>query len=243
MAMNDFIRFFRGMGGKLSSNVVAGHGQMNPQSITFLRQIEKDLRKKDDFSLPLAKLEVVVFDIETTGFFPEKGDRIISIGAVKMQGSEILPQEKFYSLIRLDSPLPPEISALTNIHNEELSNAPEAAEVLIDFFKFISSSILIAHHSKHEQNFMQKITSEITKTKFQHRIIDTSFLTRLFDPNTLSQPLEKVCLECGIEIKDRHNALGDALLTAEVWAHYLKKAEEIGYKTLGDVYEQLAKLR
>lgn len=243
MAVNDFIRFFRGMGGKLSSNLVAGHGQMTPQSITFLRQIEKDLRKKQDLAHPLNSLEVVVFDIETTGFSPEKGDKIISIGAIKMKGSMIIKEETFYSLIRTETPLSPEISALTKIDNEELQNAPEASEVLMMFFKFISSSILIAHHSKHEQSFMQKFTWDITKTKFQHRIIDTSFLTQLFDPSSLSQPLEKVCQNCGIEVENRHNALGDALMTAKVWSYYLKKAEQEGYKTLGEVYEQLAKLR
>ncbi|MBY0098918.1 exonuclease domain-containing protein [Mesobacillus maritimus] len=244
MGMNDFIQFFRGMGTKkIGSNVLAGHGHSNAQSISFLRQLEKEVRKKDDLSSPLNLLEVVVFDIETTGFFPEKGDEIISIGAVKMKGSEVLTQETYYSLIRSKKPVPPEITSLTNIHDDDLRSAPEIAEVLMSFLRFTSTRILIAHHSKHEQSFMQKATWEHTRTKFQHRIIDTSFLTRIFDPSSGSQPLEKICLDCGIEIKDRHNALGDALMTAELWGHYLKKAEAEGFTTLGEVYEYLAKIR
>ena len=243
MGMNDFMQFFRGMGGKIGSNVLAGvHGQTSPQNISFLRQLEKELRQKDDLSCPLDKLEVVVFDIETTGFSPEK-DKIISIGAVKMKGSELSTQHTFYSLIRSDLPLPPEISALTNIHNDELRVAPEASDVLIQFFKFISSRILIAHHSMHELNFMQKLTREISRTRFQHRIIDTSFLTRLFDTSTESRPLEKICLECGVEVQNRHNALGDALMTAEIWSYYIKQAQTAGFNTLQEVYEHLAKQR
>lgn len=244
MGMNDFIQFFRGMGTKkIGSNVLAGHRDSTAQSISFLRQLEKEVRQKDDLSFPLNQLEVVVFDIETTGFFPDRGDEIISIGAVKMKGSDILPQETFYSLIRSNNPIPHDITTLTSIHDEDLQSAPEIADVLMKFFRFTTSRILIAHHSKHEQSFMQKAVWDHTRTKLQHRIIDTSFLTRLFDPSSGSQPLEKVCIDCGIEIKNRHNALGDALMTAELWGHYLQKAEKEGFTTLGEVYEHLAKLR
>lgn len=243
MGMNDFIQYFRGMRTKkIDSNVLAGHGQTNAQSISFLRQLEKEVRKKNDLATPLTKLEVVVFDIETTGFHPEKGDEIISIGAVKMKGMELQEQETFYSLIQTHSPLSPQITALTNIHEEELRTAPKASDVLMKFFHFTSSRILIAHHSKHEQRFMQKLTWDLTRTKFQHRIIDTSFLTRIVDPTSGSQPLEKICAECGIEINDRHHALGDALMTAKLWGHHIKKAQEVGFNTLGEVYEHLAKL-
>jgi DNA polymerase III subunit epsilon len=244
MGMNDFIQFFRGMGSKkIGSNVLAGHGHSTPQSISFLRQLEKEVRKKDDLASPLNQLEVVVFDMETTGFFPEKGDEIISIGAVKMKGSEIQLQDTFYSLIRSKNPIPSEITTLTNIHDNDLLTAPDIAEVLMKFFRFTTSRILVAHHSKHEQSFMQKATWDHMRTRFQHRVIDTSFLTRIFAPSSGSQPLEEICIDCGIEIKNRHNALGDALMTAELWGHYLKKVEAEGFTNLGEVYEHLAKLR
>jgi DNA polymerase III subunit epsilon len=244
MGMSDFIQFFRNKGSKLGSHVLAGmHGQQNAQSISFLRQLEKEMRKNNDLACPLYELEVVVFDIETTGFAPDKGDKVISIGGVKMRGSQILEQETFYSLIRTGSPLPPEISALTKICDDELSLAPEASDVLMKFFKFISSQVLVAHHAKHEQSFMQRMTWELTRTRFRHRILDTSFLTVLFDPNSGSQPLEKLCVQYGIPIQNRHHALGDALMTAKLWSHYIQKAESAGYQNLQEVYAHLAKLR
>ena len=244
MAMNDFIQFFRGMGGKISSNVLAGmQGQTSAQSISFLRQLEKEVRQKDDLACPLHELEVVVFDMETTGFHPDKGDKIISIGAVKMKGTEFTPEETFYSLIKCEDPLLPEISALTNITNDQLKDSPEASEVIMKFYQFISSRILIAHHSKHEQSFMQKVTWDLMKTRFQHRIIDTSFLTNLFNPVSKTQPLELLCEECGINVVDRHHALGDAIMTGHLWAHYLQMAMDAGYKNLGDVYSEIAKQR
>ena len=243
MGMNNFIQFFRDLGSKkIGSNVLAGHGKVTPQSMSFYRQLEKEVRKKRDLSSPLNQLETVVFDVETTGFFPEKGDEIISIGAVKMKGNKILPKETFYSLIRLTRPLPPNIHALTGIDNEELALAPEASEVLMKFFHFISSNILVAHHAKHEQRFMEKTTRDVMRKKFQHRIIDTSFLTRVIDPTSSPKTLEAICTAYGIEVKNRHHALGDALMTAELWSQSLTRIQVAGFTTLGEVYEQIAKL-
>lgn len=244
MGMNDFIEFFRGMSGKISSNVLAGvQGQASPQNISFMRQLEKEARKKDDLNCPLDQLDVVVFDIETTGFFPDKGDQMISIGAVKMHGCEILTEESFYSLIKTDIPLSPEITSLTNITDEELQAAPESSDVLMNFFKFISTKSLVAHHSQHEQSFMHKLTWDVTRTKFQHRILDTSFLTQLFNPASSSNALEDLCAGCGIEIKNRHHALGDAFMTAHLWGYYLSKAQEAGFKNLSEIYNHIARYR
>ena len=244
MAMNDFIQFFRGMGGKIGSNVLAGmQGQTSAQSISFLRQLEKEVRQKNDLSCPLHELEVVVFDMETTGFYPDKGDKIISIGAVKMKGTSFSDEETFYSLIKNEDSIPPEIAALTNITDEQLQDSPEAHEVLLKFYQYISSRILIAHHSKHEQSFMRKVTWDLMKIRFHHRIIDTSFLTNLFHPASRTQPLEKLCEECGINVVNRHHALGDAIMTGHLWAHYLQQAMDAGYKNLGDVYSEIAKQR
>lgn len=244
MAMNDMIRFVRQMSGRLGSNIYAGvQSQSNPQQISFLRQLQKEIKEKNSLDCPLDELQVVVFDLETTGFFPDKGDRVLSIGAVKMTGSRIHENNTFYSLIKSTSPLSDEISRLTAINEEMLEAAPEASQVLIDFLSFIGSSVLVAHHANHEQAFMKKITVDILRTKFDHRIVDTSFLMRLKNPTFQSLPLEEICKACGIEVTNRHHALADAKMAAHIWAFYLKKAQDQGYKNLREVYEYLSRQR
>jgi DNA polymerase III subunit epsilon len=244
MGMNDMIQFFRTMSGKLGSNIYAGvQGKTNLQNISFLRQIQKEMKENNCLETPLQELNVVVFDLETTGFYPEKGDQVISIGAIRMKGRQILKTETFYSLVNSNLPLSEEISALTKIKEEDLQNAPVASEVLLEFFKFVKNHALVAHHAKHEQSFMQKMTWDILKTRFEHRIIDTSFLLRLSDHMIRSLPLEDVCKERGIEIINRHHALGDAIMTAHIWGHSLELAQTMGYKNLREVYEYLARIR
>lgn len=243
MKINDLAQYFRQISGKVSSNIYAGiQGQVNPQQISFIRQLQKEMKGKNNLDTPLNELAVVVFDLETTGFYPEKGDYVLSIGAVKMVGHQMEEDNTFYSLIKSDLPLSGEISTLTNIHEEQLRDAPGARDVLLQFFKYAQSHILVAHHSKHEKSFMQKMTWDLLKTRFEHRIIDTSFLIRLTDTSMKSLPLEEVCNECGIAIKDRHHALGDAIMTAQIWGSYLQRAQKNGYSNLREVYEHLAKL-
>jgi DNA polymerase III subunit epsilon len=244
MRMNDMARFARQISAKLGSNIYAGlQPQNNAQQISFIRQLQKEMKQKNSLDLPLENLPVVVFDIETTGFFPEKGDKIISIGAVKMTGNKILEKEKFYSLVKSDTPVPREITKLTNINETQLQSAPEAKEVLINFYTFIGSSILVAHHANHELAFMKKITFDLLRVSFEHRIIDTSFLCRLTNPFFHSMPLEQLCHECGIEVADRHHALSDAKMAAQIWAFFLTKAMDQGYTNLREVYEYLSSLR
>lgn len=244
MVRNDMIQFFKQMTGKLGSTIYAGfQGQSNPQNIAFIRDLQKEMKKNSSLDSPLNELKVIVFDFETTGFYPERGDQVISIGAVKMTGQQVHENQTFYSLVKTDHPLSEEISLLTNIHHEELLSAPDANDVLWQFFKFIQSDFLVAHHSKHEQAFMQKMTWDLLRVRFEHRIIDTSFLMRIEPPSVTQLPLEDVCHNCGIEIKNRHNALGDALMTAHVWSHYLKLAQKSGFNCLREVYEYIAKLR
>jgi DNA polymerase III subunit epsilon len=244
MGVNDMVRFFRQMTGKLGSHIYAGMPpHSNPQQLSFLRQLQKEMKERNSLDCPLEELPVIVFDLETTGFYPEKGDRIISIGAVKVIGSRILDHEEFYSLINPEITVPADVLRLTSLTEEELRTAPQISQVLVEFLNFIGSSVLVAHHAKHEQAFMKKNTSDHLRLSFEHRVIDTSFLIRLFQPVVNSMTLEQICHECGIEVKDRHHALADAYMAARLWAFYIKKAQEQGYQNLREVYEYLALIR
>lgn len=244
MGMSDMVRFLNQMPGRIGSTIYAGiQPQSNPQHISFLRQLQKEMKTNNSLDCPFDNLQVVVFDLETTGFFPDKGDYVLSIGAVKMSGTLIQEKETFYSLIKSRLPISDEISRLTMINDEMLQTAPEASDVLMDFFNFIGSSVLIAHHANHEKAFMKKITADVLRSRFDHRVIDTSFLIRLTNPAFQPLPLEQLCLDCGIEVTTRHHALADAKMAAHLWAFYLKKAQDQGYKNLREVYEYLSRLR
>jgi DNA polymerase-3 subunit epsilon len=236
------IQVMKQLSGKIGSNIYASvQDPSNPHLQSFLRQIEKEINSTDELDTPLKQLSVVVFDLETTGFYPEKGDEILSIGAVKVKGNEI-ENETFYSLVSTNRSLPLELIHLTGITQEKLEFAPKIEEVLTNFYQFINKNVLVAHHSKHESSFMKYVCKNVNRRQFNHRIVDTSFLIKLIDPTIKNMTLEDCCSHCEILVKDRHHALGDARMTAQLWVHYLNKVQSQGFRTLREIYEEVAKI-
>lgn len=244
MKINQMIQRMKQLSGRIGSGVYASvQDQSNPHHISFLRQLQKEVkRSEDDLDTPFKDLEVVVFDLETTGFYPDKGDQIISIGAVKVYGKEI-QSDQFYSLVNAEVEVSTEIEELTGINQQDVEKAPGITEVLVNFYDFIKQNTLVAHHARHEKSFMGHVSWNLLRAPFQHRIVDTSFLIKIAEPNGKKIiSLDECCHHVGIEIKNRHHALGDAMMTAQLWSQYLIKIEKLGYKNLRDVYEGLAKM-
>jgi DNA polymerase-3 subunit epsilon len=244
MVMNHMAHFVKQITGKLSPNVYSSVlNQTDPGHIAFLRQLQRELKSEDILEIPFASLKLVVFDIETTGFYPHKGDRILSLGAVRLDGLNVLENESFYSLVYSDQRTPEEIQELTGITDEQLKEAPQIEFVLKDFYEFIQKDTLIAHHANHEKNFMQHVTWSILRTNFKHRIIDTSFLTQIIQQQKNMITLDDCCSCFGINVEQRHHALHDAIATAKVWSESVKEIEKLGFLNLKDVYSHLAKLK
>ncbi|WP_257351615.1 exonuclease domain-containing protein [Pseudalkalibacillus decolorationis] len=241
MRFEPVIQFMKQVQGKVNSSIYTSlQGQSNPQHLALLRHLEKEMKVEESLSIPLDELNVVVFDLETTGFFPDQGDEIISIGAIKVKGGTVQHSETYYSLVRCDRVLSPEIKQLTEIKEEDLIRSSELSEVLVEFYDFVKGDVLVAHHANHEKKFLQHTNWKLFRSKFKHRIVDTSFLFKIAEPNVHLVKLEDYCDHCGIPVQERHHALGDAKLAAQLWSLYLKKIQALGCKTLQDVYERLS---
>lgn len=234
MAFEPFIQMLRGFRGRREGEDGAGRLQ-NAQQLAYLRSLQREISKYNPMNIPLQEMPFLLFDIETTGFYPEKGDCILSIGAVKMQGAAIL-EETFYSLVQYEKEVPPEITDLTNITTEAVAGARPFADVYREFLGFKSDSTLVAHHAAHERTFMEHTSTKLLHTPFKQRIVDTFFLMKVVNPSLTLTVLEDLCCYHGIEVKDRHHALGDAKMTAMLWSLYIEEAVQLGYRTLSDVY-------
>jgi DNA polymerase III subunit epsilon len=239
LPLESFRQFMKGIQGRFS---LSESRIQNSQQIAFMRQMQKEMKQESALSTPFEQLNVVVFDIETTGFYPELGDEIISIGAIRIKQGSICEKEVFYSLVQYNETLPEEIERLTGISSAKLKEAKPISEVLIQFFDFVNNDTLVAHHAKHEKNFLQNASWKLFRTPFKHRIVDTSFLYRIAEPELSMSRLEDLCEYNGIQVIDRHHALGDAKLAAKLWCAYIRRINELGCYTLGDVYERLARL-
>lgn len=90
---------------------------------------------------------------------------------------------------------------------------------------------------------MQHVTWSVLKTRFEHRVIDTSFLTKIKNPKLSYATLDGWCSHYEIKIKKRHHALHDTVATAHIWVKCVRQIEEKGFHHLRDVYSYLARQR
>ncbi|GAE33573.1 exonuclease domain-containing protein [Halalkalibacter akibai] len=242
--INNMVQLVKQLSNRLSPNVYTSVQQQSDAArLSHLRQIQRELKQEDVLDRPLSELSFIIFDLETSGFYPDKGDQILSIGAIKMKGFDILDEEIFYSTVKCDKKPSDEILTLTGLTTAELMDAPVLVDVLSDFYKFIGHSTLVAHHAHHEKKFMSHATWQTLRTTFQHRILDTSFLTKIVTPTKNLVTLDECCAYYDIPVQMRHHALEDARVTAQLWQKNIRLAKEKGFETLRDVYAYLAKGR
>lgn len=215
----------------------------NPQSaqqMAFIRQMMKEQRKEALHDIPLQAMETVVFDLETTGFAPYNGDEIISFGGVSMVGGEVKAGNEFYSVVNPKRDIPPHITELTGITNEETAQAPELMDVLRRFLEFVQQKVLIAHGASHDKSFLNAGLWKTSRVNLNHRVLDTMMVAKWLLPRRRHYDLDTLLAEFGIPVTQRHHALEDALMTAQLWAKFMEEIKARQIATLGDLYANLS---
>ncbi|MCZ8518021.1 MULTISPECIES: exonuclease domain-containing protein [Paenibacillus] len=210
------------------------------QQMAFIRSIMKEQRKNSLYEIPLDTVEVVVFDLETTGFSPYNGDEIISFGAVNVTGRLLSGHETFYSLVNPKRAIPREIEELTGITNGMVEEAPDLIHALRGFLEFVQQKVLVAHGSGHDKHFLNSALWKTSKVNLSHRLLDTMMIAKWLNPRLSAYDLDTLLDLYGIEVTVRHHALEDAVMTAKLWGKLMLEVESRGIQTLGDLYTHLS---
>ncbi len=103
--------------------------------------------------LRLRQHNYVVFDIETTGLDPKKGDRVIKIGAVAVK--EGLMVEEFHSLINAPRKISRGAQKVHGITNEIFTREPSPEQVFSNFQAFMNGSVLVAYNARFDMSFLK----------------------------------------------------------------------------------------
>ena len=192
--------------------------------------------KSIDLDRKLSDLTYTVFDTETTGLEPSKGDEIIQIGAARIVNNRLLRQEVFNQLVDPECPLKPESIPIHGITEDMVRGQPTIDAVLPAFHEFCEDTVLIAHNAAFDMRFLQ-LKEERTGIKFSQPVLDTLLLSAVVHPNQESHKLDVILERLGIRIASRHNALEDALATAEVFLKMVPLLEEKGIVTVRQALE------
>lgn len=170
----------------------------------------------------LSEAPFVVVDTETTGTRPAT-ERIIEIGAVRVVDGEIA--ETYDQLINPDRIISGRITQITGINNSMVYDQPTIDRVLPDFLEFLGDDIFVAHNLSFDLGFINAELSRIALPPLENTSLCTLRLARRLLRGLRSKGLTALAAFYGIRIKGRHRALGDALATAEILQHFLKKVQ------------------
>ncbi len=198
---------------------------------------EFDLFNRGDWKeleqTPLRKLTYVVFDTETTGLQPSKGDEIIQLGAIRIINGQLLYHEVIDQLVDPKRFVPETSVAIHGIQPALLQGQPTIDKVLPHFHTFVENSVLVAHNAAFDMRFLQ-LQEEKTGIVFDNPVLDTLLLSSIIHPNQDSHSLDELAARLNVTIVGRHTALGDAIVTGEILLKLIPLLEAHGINTLAD---------
>ena len=184
----------------------------------------------------LDSLSYTVFDTETTGLEPSQGDEIIQIGATRIVNGKLLHHEGFEQLVDPKRPVPVASTRIHGITPDMLKGQPGIDAVLTAFHAFALDTVLVAHNAAFDMRFLQLKEAQCG-VAFDQPVLDTLMLSDLVHPQQESHGLEAIAERLGVTVVSRHTALGDAVVTAEVFLKLVALLADKGIVTLGQARE------
>ncbi|MBB2203003.1 DNA polymerase III subunit epsilon [Gluconacetobacter tumulisoli] len=160
----------------------------------------------------------ILFDTETTGLDPARGDRVIEIAALELVG-DLPTGQHYHVLIHPERDIPEEASRVHGILLSDLEGKPKFAEIADAFLAFIGDDELIAHNARFDFGFLNAELKRAQRPILSlDRMVDTLDIARDRYPG-LPNSLDALCRRFSIDLSARttHNALLDCRLLAEVY--------------------------
>ena len=161
----------------------------------------------------------IIFDTETTGLYPEEGDRIIEIGAIELV-NRFPTGNTFHEYIHPgDREIHPDAERIHGISLEKLKGKPYFEDILPKFLEFFASGTLIAHNAKFDVGFFDAELARLKQSPIDPtRVVDTLAIAKRKFPGARNS-LDALCDRFGISRASRtlHGALLDSELLADVY--------------------------
>jgi DNA polymerase III subunit epsilon len=195
---------------------------------------------KTDPRLPLAEVQLLAVDLETTGLNPAK-DQILSIGYIPVNGLEVDLAGAGQVLVRPDG----EVGDSATFHgltDDALTDALSLPDALDVVFTQLTGRVLLAHHSAIETGFLGRACNAVHGFRPRIDAVDTmalqfQLLSQGFDdePPTGSLRLNAARSQYGLPRYAAHDALTDALACAELYLAQIAELEALKPRVLKSV--------
>ena len=204
------------------------------------RDIEHDLRLHDSppsggfgDDTPLDCLPSLVFDSETTGL-DLRMDRIVSVGGIRLHGRRGFPATRFEELIDPGIPIPPRATAIHGIGDAMVQGAPSLQQLWPDLRRRWEGVVMIGHNTGFDIAMLREEARRTGLEWQEPAYLCTLLLAAALWPEQRDLNLEALAARLLIDTHGRHTALGDALVTADLWAAMIPLLADADVHTLAD---------
>jgi DNA polymerase-3 subunit epsilon len=171
-----------------------------------------------------------VVDVETTGVRAFRGDRIMEIAVVRLDGTVA-----FHSLVNPGIPIPQFVAGLTGIDAHLVRHAPAFEDIVDRVLAALEGCVFVAHNARFDWAFVSTEIERATGLLLHGPRVCTVRLARKLLPDLPRRNLDTVSYHFGIEIEGRHRATGDAVAAAKCLNRLLRLAEGNGAVCLADL--------
>lgn len=188
---------------------------------------------------PLSDESIIVYDLETTGLNIQN-DSVLSIGAVTMSNRAIALGNVFHEVLATPSvDLNRESQLIHGLTLGDLASGSPPRAALLRFLEYGTNCIWAAYHAEFDRVMLRKTVESWLGSEFDPRPIDVAELAPLLFPEKGPAvcPLDHWLDAFGLTAHERHNALDDAMVTAELMLIILDRAYQKGYRTWGELNE------
>lgn len=186
-------------------------------------QVEAQAVHKSDinhFPVP----DFIALDVETTGL-DFKSDRIIEIGAVKFIDGKAAGE--FSTFVNAGVEIPPYITDLTGIKNDDIATAPTFADVVEQLLQFIGNFPLCGHQVEFDTTFINEEFKRIHREPLSRQLIDTALFSRILLGPDQRYSLKSVSEFLEVDLHNAHRALNDARASGEVAVTLIPKIAQL----------------
>jgi DNA polymerase III subunit epsilon len=192
----------------------------------------------------LQALRYVVLDTELTSLDPVS-NRVISIGAIAMDGSRIRMGEHFYCVVNPGIEVPAATVLVHGLRPVDVIQGSPPADAISRLLSFSAGSVLVGHFLGMDLAALRKEVAGNTKA-LGGPAVDTARVQRWLDlrQNMYREDrghevdridLASLARRYGLEIQEAHHALYDALLTAQLWQRLLSQLDRAKVRTLREL--------
>jgi DNA polymerase-3 subunit epsilon len=156
---------------------------------------------------------LVLVDVETTGMRADTS-RIIDVGIIRIENGIIV--EKFESFVNPGMSIPPSITLVNGITDEDVAEAPTFEEISDTISRLFEGGIFVAHNASFDYGFLKREFGRIG-VAFSAPVLCTVKLSRALFPKARSHSLDALIRRHKFSCTARHRAMPDA----EVMAQFL----------------------